>query len=411
MDTLDATSSSDRSFPSSSSPATRQLRGASYVSGILLLLIVVFLWTASNFITQALFQEGYDKPFLLTYLSTSSFALYLLPGLVRQWRNGKTRFGRFSLRDAGYQPVTTGTRLGSGDSDVQEEEDLQPIITEGLHPLTTRETVDLAFTFCFLWFIANWTVNAALLYTSVASATIISSMSGFFTLGIGRLFLVERLTYTKIAAVVASFGGVLLVSLSDSSSKELPVLSVHSFESRSMRIFGDFLALISALFYALYVTLLKVRIRSESRIDMQLFFGFVGLFNILTCWLLGVFLHLIGAEPFELPATRNAVGAILITMFITLTSDYLYVLAMLKTSPLVVTIGLSLTIPLAVIGDFTLGKPAAGQIIVGAFLVLVSFIAVGMDDANTKREEIDRVAGDGLDTRNFETLQDEPDSA
>lgn len=195
-----------------------------------------------------------------------------------------------------------------------------------------------------------------------------------------------------------------------------------------MRIFGDFLALISALFYALYVTLLKVRIRSESRIDMQLFFGFVGLFNILTCWLLGVFLHLIGAEPFELPATRNAVGAILITvgtsfsssfrsaptyrqMFITLTSDYLYVLAMLKTSPLVVTIGLSLTIPLAVIGDFTLGKPAAGQIIVGAFLVLVSFIAVGMDDANTKREEIDRVAGDGLDTRNFETLQDEPDSA
>jgi solute carrier family 35 protein F5 len=174
-----------------------------------------------------------------------------------------------------------------------------------------------------------------------------------------------------------------------------------------MGILGDFLALTSALFYALYVTLLKVRIRTESRIDMQLFFGFVGLFNILTCWLLGVFLHLTGAEPFELPTTRKAVGAILLTvgtsfsslssahtynqMFITLTSDYLYVLAMLKTSPLVVTIGLSLTIPLAVVGDLVLGKPTAGQVIIGAFLVLVSFIAVGMDNANlnnTKREEL-----------------------
>lgn len=81
-----------------------------------------------------------------------------------------------------------------------------------------------------------------------------------------------------------------------------------------MRILGDLLALGSALFYALYVTLLKVRIRSESRIDMQLFFGFVGLFNILTCWLLGLFLHLTGAEPFELPATKRAVGAIIISV-------------------------------------------------------------------------------------------------
>jgi solute carrier family 35 protein F5 len=81
-----------------------------------------------------------------------------------------------------------------------------------------------------------------------------------------------------------------------------------------MPILGDFLALASALFYALYVILLKVRIRSESRIDMRLFFGFVGLFNILTCWPLGVFLHLVGVEPFELPTTKRALGAILISV-------------------------------------------------------------------------------------------------
>jgi drug/metabolite transporter (DMT)-like permease len=69
----------------------------------------------------------------------------------------------------------------------------------------------------------------------------------------------------------------------------------------SKPLFGDALALISAPFYAFYVTLLKVRIKNEERIDMQLFFGFVGLFNILLCWPIGLILHWTRIEPFELP--------------------------------------------------------------------------------------------------------------
>jgi len=47
-----------------------------------------------------------------------------------------------------------------------------------LPPLTTKQTAQLAVAFCFLWFIANWSLNFALELTSVASATILSSMSG-----------------------------------------------------------------------------------------------------------------------------------------------------------------------------------------------------------------------------------------
>lgn len=55
----------------------------------------------------------------------------------------------------------------------------QILLQEGaLPPLTTKETAQLACAFCFIWFIANWTVNASLELTSVASATILSSMSG-----------------------------------------------------------------------------------------------------------------------------------------------------------------------------------------------------------------------------------------
>lgn len=73
-------------------------------------------------------------------------------------------------------------------------------------------------------------------------------------------------------------------------------------------------------------------------------------------------------------------------MVITLSSDYLYVLSMLKTTPLVVTVGLSLTIPLAVIGDIILSKPTRAQVILGAVLVLISFIIVGAENTNTGQD-------------------------
>lgn len=73
-------------------------------------------------------------------------------------------------------------------------------------------------------------------------------------------------------------------------------------------------------------------------------------------------------------------------MFITLSSDFIYVIAMLKTTPLVVTVGLSLTIPVAVTGDFLLGRAVKLMSLLGAFLVLGSFVVVGLEDS--KNEEV-----------------------
>ncbi|KAI0721311.1 hypothetical protein C8T65DRAFT_631287 [Cerioporus squamosus] len=370
-----------------------------YVIGIILLLCVVILWTTSNFVTQDLFEDGYEKPFLVTYLNTSAFALYLLPFVVRralQHIHGNAEGGGHS---GAYEPLMTDVdaaeTLGNVTSRTEDSEG--GVVDDKLSlPLTPRETAELAAVFCLLWFIANWTVNASLDYTSVASATILSSMSGFFTLGIGRMFKVESLTLMKIGAVFTSFVGVVLVSLSDSSQTQSSEPSTGMSHLPTMPLVGDAFALLSALFYALYVTLLKVRIRSESRIDMQLFFGFVGLFNILTCWPIGVVLHLTGLEPFELPQTSKAVVALLINMAITLSSDYIYVIAMLKTTPLVVTVGLSLTMPLAVLGDFFLGRPAKAQVVFGALIVISSFLALGLEEER-KSEESALSPGDRLD--------------
>ena len=115
----------------------------------------------------------------------------------------------------------------------------------------------------------------------------------------------------------SSFIGVILVSLSNSPPKQPVHPDPNALvlgETMSRITFGNILALLSALFYAMYVILLKVSIKAEYRIDMQLFFGFVGLFNIVGCWPVGLILHLTGAEIFELPHTKQAVYGILINV-------------------------------------------------------------------------------------------------
>lgn len=111
----------------------------------------------------------------------------------------------------------------------------------------------------------------------------------------------------------------LLVSLSDSSQPKPaghpPSRPLQQAVDRGLTpLLGDALAILSAVFYSFYVILLKVRIRSESRIDMQLFFGFVGVLNVLFCWPIGVVLHLTGVEIFELPKTRQIAAAIVINV-------------------------------------------------------------------------------------------------
>ena len=111
-----------------------------------------------------------------------------------------------------------------------------------------------------------------------------------------------QLTYSSPISVI----GVIVISKTDASipattDPTLPLPPTPS-PSPSAPLLGDALALVSALAYAFYVILLKVRIRTESRVSMTLFFGFVGLFNILLIWPLGFVLHFTGVEVWEWPS-------------------------------------------------------------------------------------------------------------
>jgi len=87
---------------------------------------------------------------------------------------------------------------------------------------------------------------------------------------------------------------------------------------RSYRLYVRFLH--SHLGYAGYVTLLKVRIGSEDRISMPLFLGFVGAFNLLAFWPIGVLLHVLGVEPLGLPQDPLMLSGLVVNMVVTVIS-------------------------------------------------------------------------------------------
>ncbi|GAA5903743.1 hypothetical protein JCM6882_003402 [Rhodosporidiobolus microsporus] len=382
--------------------AAVEITRSRYLLGILMLLVVVLMWISASFLMNIMFTDmEYNKPFLTTYLCTSTFTFYLIKPAYRQWQERRASGNKGSImRRASKDSLLSAngsllsrpppsrrrdtnrslSRARPSRNDMGRHLPIIPIDP----PLSTRETAELALLFCGLWFCANWAMNAALGYTSVSSTTILTSMSGFFTLSAGACAGVETFTVGKLLSVVLSVTGVAIVSLSDSKlpTPPDPLLTIDpsSTPAYSAPLLGDALALLSAVAYAAYVLLLKVRIRSEARVSMTLFFGFVGAWCIVLFPPLGWFLHKIGVEEFEWPHGGALWGSLLINAGITFVSDALYLRAMLLTSPLAVTLGLSLTIPLAMAGDLYRHAPVSFASLLGGVLVLASFVGNGVLD-------------------------------
>jgi solute carrier family 35 protein F5 len=119
---------------------------------------------------------------------------------------------------------------------------------------------------------------------------------------------VERFTVRKLAGVIASLIGIILISRVDLSSTDTPQAddgSPGAFPHKTTAeiALGDAMAAFSAVMYGVYTIVLKRQVGDESRVNMVLFFGLVGLFNMLLLWPGFIILHVTGIEPFTLPDT------------------------------------------------------------------------------------------------------------
>ncbi|KIW33786.1 uncharacterized protein PV07_00610 [Cladophialophora immunda] len=435
-------------------PRARGARGrlaglASHTLGLILLLCVVFLWTMSNFLGSSIFADNtYAKPFFLTYLNTSTFMLAMIPTLVRTaYKRHRERGDLYdtiranvlrTIKRKGYSRVSSTVDDGQ-DPEEGQDSDLETFIQkpgrngsnagvprrpgrhsveEGGKHLGIIPTARLALAFCILWFSANYFAMACLKYTTVASTTILTSTSSFWTLFIGAFTGTEKFTWRKLCGVLASFAGILLISSVDFSAKtdggapdSQQSLGARSILSKRVDTFpdkspselalGDAFALFSAIIYGIYtITLKKTTVKALPRsLNMPLFFGLVGTCNLILLFPLFPILHFSGLEPFSLPPSRRIWTILLINSCASFCSDLCWAYAMVLTSPLLVTVGLSLTIPLSLVGEMVLQGHYEGWVYwVGAGIVVGSFLFI---DQQEKNEEVSHDGhGRGVEAQN-----------
>uniref|UniRef100_A0A674AI53 Solute carrier family 35 member F5 n=1 Tax=Salmo trutta TaxID=8032 RepID=A0A674AI53_SALTR len=372
--------------------------------GVVILLLVDIIWVASSELTSYIFKrQEYNKPFFSTFTKTSMFVLYLLGFLLwRPWRQQCT--GSLQGRHAAFvnsighavthlplYPLSFPSNLSASKkqrvrfSNIMEvrqlpsTQALEAKLSRMSYPaakdhesmlrtvgkLTVTDVAKISFFFCFVWFLANLSYQEALSDTQVAIVNILSSTSGLFTLILAAIFpsnSSDRFTLSKLLAVALSMGGVVLVSFSSMDSPD------------GKGTIGSLWSLAGAALYAVYIVMIKRKVDREDKLDIPMFFGFVGLFNLLLLWPGFLVLHYTGFEAFELPSKLVWIYILINGLIGTVLSEFLWLWGCFLTSSLIGTLALSLTIPLSIIADICMQKVRFSWLFfAGAVPVFLSF--------------------------------------
>lgn len=371
--------------------------------------------------TQYIYSDlGFQSPFVVTYVSTSLFFLYLpfwkinrqLYGIKgHPWEKNGIWFKLMHWCWPSYQDTCIADGQVESDAEVSllmgdhmsvpvyfhnskyenndtinscgdtEGQNEPPVPSSSLvrhNRMSHDEIIRISLVLAAVWFISNLMYSYSLLWTTIASSTIISNLSSAFTLCFAYFARLESLNVQKLMGVALCFAGVVLVTFQDSTSGDDDGSVNHS-------VAGDLMALGSALGYGLYTTYLRFHVPSEDIVCMELVLGYMGLACLVLCAPLLVVViyahvdnlsHFTGLILFYLVCTG---------LFDYVISDYLWARAILLTTPTVATVGLSITIPMAFLGDIILNgyHEVTLLAILGSLLVMTGFALVNAYGATT----------------------------
>ncbi|RZC40166.1 solute carrier family 35, member F5 [Asbolus verrucosus] len=393
------------------------------ILGCFILILVDVIWVSSSELTKFIYNhETFEKPFFCTYVKTSMFTLYLLGFLFwPPWKDSCSRPTNYiyidteqeeenyytdtnsHLSNPVYVPVKTPDRepdrnsgTESDDSSVRsvrfnklaevrhmsETDATEALLARLSYQASLRageiakraaiklpifRVAKISLVFCLLWFLANYSYQVALAQAEAGMVNVLSSTSSFFTLVLAAVFpsnQYDKFTLSKLLAVFVSISGIVLVSCSD-----------LSFESHVP--LGTILSLLSAFFYATYLVFLKRKVDHEDKIDIPLFFGFVGFFNLILLWPVFFFLHFSELEIFEWPSKQQLLLLLLNGLLGTVISEALWLWGCFLTSSLMATVSMSLTIPMTMLADVLLKKVAYPSLFyTGTIPMVVAFLAI-----------------------------------
>ena len=407
--------------------------------GLFLIFLVALIWTGSSVLVQYIF-DGLDfhAPLFLTYVCTSLFAVQLplwhaaaRLGLAAPlpWRGEGDAYA--SLSDV-VVPVAAAAavRRGGGQQGAEAVEPAHGCGVVGKPPRMARRGVARIGLLVFpLWFLANYAYNASLSLTSVTSSTgaymrlcgvapprprvplasppppplaprpltrpplrplarhpplltlVISTTSSIFTFGFATRLGAERFSVPVLLGVCCAFGGTVMTAVADQVDQGGGGGSDDGGgggDQSTETAWGDAVALFGAAMYGLYTVAIRRFVPDDGSVSLSLFFGYMGLSNMLLLWPLVLAFSAARLEPLG-AVTPEIMGWLVVKgLCDNVLSDYLWARAVVLTSPTVATVGLGLTVPLAIVADALAGKLARGASlayqIVGAAMVVVGFV-------------------------------------
>ncbi|CAN6173306.1 unnamed protein product [Urochloa humidicola] len=372
--------------------------------GLIYIVAVATIWIAASYIVQSVVDAGVS-PFLITYICNSLFVVYIPIVEVAQyfedsvsnfWTKLKCKGAESPHQSADLESVnlleSTGHEINAADQSQTRSPEDTLVPDARFSPQTELSVVDcskgldakgrwtrarvakVSMIVCPFWFVAQLTFNLSLKYTTVTSNTILSSTSSLFTFLVALVFLGETFTWLKLVSVLLCMGGTIIVSLADSSS------TVNAIATNPL--LGDFLSIVSAGCYAIYITLIRKRLpdekEGEGKVSMAQFLGFLGLFNMLFFLPVALVLNFAKLEPFH-RLTWEQVGLIVGKGLLdNVLSDYLWAKAVLLTTTTVATAGLTIQVPIAAVVDTLTGHAPHLLNYVGAAAVLVGFAGINI---------------------------------
>jgi solute carrier family 35 protein F5 len=197
------------------------------------------------------------------------------------------------------------------------------------------------------------------------------STSALFTLVLASVFPAtsgDRFTLSKFVAVALSIGGIVLVTF---SSKDLHI---------DREPLSALWSVLGALLLALFLVLLRRRVDCEDKLNMPMFYGFLGLCTLLLLWPGLIILHFTKIEELVWPDSVEWALLVISGIIGFVISNLLWLWGCFLTSSLAATLSLTLTIPMSAIADIFLNSQANynWMFYVGIAPVFIAFFGVGL---------------------------------
>jgi solute carrier family 35, member F5 len=319
-----------------------------HILGACLLILVAAIWVGAAVLVQYIFDDTSSTPWLfLTTVNVSEFVILLpVEALLITWRRHRRR-ARDNPTPSKGLPASTleGDQSASTRSWANEY---------GLYP-----SLRAAAIIAPIWLLAQSTYNWALAGVSASTSTVLATTSCVWTFALSVCVLHEPFEWTKAAGVVLTLLGAVLVSLNGANS------AVNS------TWWGIALSLCSAVAYGCYTTCLRKLVPEDGPVRVQVLFGCIGALCGVTVGPIVAVLHVTGVMRIP-PLSGSLVALILCKgLFDNVLSDVLWAWAIQLTSATLATIGLALTIPLAMVSDLLVHGTVPGATMAGGSCLVV----------------------------------------